>query len=103
MLYFLTLGDRPGADLGPVISPQAKERVCELVQSGVDEGAKVGVIMSCMYVVINDCLIFDLIYVYLFYRSTWMVEILKLKAMKMAILSDLLCFRMSRYTVHTQC
>ena len=63
MLYFLTLGDRPGADLGPVISPQAKERVCELVQSGVDEGAKVGVIMSCMYVVINDCLIFDLIYI----------------------------------------
>lgn len=34
-------GHRPGADLGPLISPQAKERVCELVQSGVDEGAKV--------------------------------------------------------------
>lgn len=33
-------GDQPGADLGPLISPQAKERVCSLIQSGVDEGAK---------------------------------------------------------------
>ncbi|XP_065894624.1 methylmalonate-semialdehyde/malonate-semialdehyde dehydrogenase [acylating], mitochondrial-like [Dysidea avara] len=32
-------GDQPGADLGPLISPDAKKRVCELVQSGVDEGA----------------------------------------------------------------
>jgi malonate-semialdehyde dehydrogenase (acetylating)/methylmalonate-semialdehyde dehydrogenase len=36
-----SIGNQPGADLGPLISPQAKERVCELVQSGVDEGAKV--------------------------------------------------------------
>lgn len=34
-------GMEPGADLGPVISPEAKDRVCSLVQSGVDEGAKV--------------------------------------------------------------
>lgn len=34
------LGDQPGADVGPLISPQAKERVCSLIQSGVDEGAK---------------------------------------------------------------
>lgn len=33
-------GDQPGADVGPLISPQAKERVCSLIQSGVDEGAK---------------------------------------------------------------
>lgn len=32
-------GHEPGADLGPLITPQAKERVCELIQSGVDEGA----------------------------------------------------------------
>ncbi len=32
-------GDQPGADLGPVISPAAKDRILELVQSGVDEGA----------------------------------------------------------------
>uniref|UniRef100_W5MYG1 Methylmalonate-semialdehyde/malonate-semialdehyde dehydrogenase [acylating], mitochondrial n=1 Tax=Lepisosteus oculatus TaxID=7918 RepID=W5MYG1_LEPOC len=32
-------GDQPGADLGPLISPQARTRVCELIQSGVDEGA----------------------------------------------------------------
>ena len=37
-------GDQPGADLGPLISPQAKERVCKLVQSGVDDGANVRVI-----------------------------------------------------------
>ena len=37
----LCLGHQPGADLGPVISPQAKERICNLVQSGADEGAKV--------------------------------------------------------------
>ena len=30
-----------GADLGPLISPQAKQRVLGLIQSGVDEGAKV--------------------------------------------------------------
>uniref|UniRef100_H3DJ35 Methylmalonate-semialdehyde/malonate-semialdehyde dehydrogenase [acylating], mitochondrial n=1 Tax=Tetraodon nigroviridis TaxID=99883 RepID=H3DJ35_TETNG len=33
-------GDQPGADVGPLISVQAKERVCRLVQSGVDQGAK---------------------------------------------------------------
>jgi len=27
--------------LGPLISPEAKQRVCDLVQTGVDEGAKV--------------------------------------------------------------
>jgi len=32
-------GHVPGTDLGPVISPQAKERVLGLIQSGVDEGA----------------------------------------------------------------
>lgn len=34
------LGDQPGADVGPLISPEAKKRVCSLIQSGVDEGAK---------------------------------------------------------------
>ena len=29
------------ADLGPLISPQAKNRVEELIQSAVDEGAEV--------------------------------------------------------------
>jgi len=33
-------GDQPGADLGPVISPQSKKRICDIVQTGVDEGAK---------------------------------------------------------------
>ena len=33
-------GTEPGADLGPLISPEAKQRVCDLVQSGVEEGAK---------------------------------------------------------------
>lgn len=32
-------GHEDGADLGPVISPQAKQRILDLVQSGVDEGA----------------------------------------------------------------
>jgi malonate-semialdehyde dehydrogenase (acetylating) / methylmalonate-semialdehyde dehydrogenase len=32
-------GFEEGADLGPVISPQSKERVERLIQSGVDEGA----------------------------------------------------------------
>lgn len=34
-------GHVPGADLGPVISPQAKERIISLVESGVKEGAKI--------------------------------------------------------------
>ncbi|TRY58354.1 hypothetical protein DNTS_034198 [Danionella cerebrum] len=33
--------DQPGADVGPLISPQAKERVNSLIQTGVEEGAKV--------------------------------------------------------------
>uniref|UniRef100_A0A6Q2WZI6 Methylmalonate-semialdehyde/malonate-semialdehyde dehydrogenase [acylating], mitochondrial n=1 Tax=Esox lucius TaxID=8010 RepID=A0A6Q2WZI6_ESOLU len=33
-------GDQAGVDVGPLISPQAKERVNRLIQSGVDEGAK---------------------------------------------------------------
>ncbi|KAG1657000.1 putative methylmalonate-semialdehyde dehydrogenase [acylating], mitochondrial [Nymphon striatum] len=34
-------GHIKGTDLGPVISPQAKDRILDLVKSGVDEGAKV--------------------------------------------------------------
>lgn len=33
-------GHVPGADLGPVISPEAKQRICELVEAGVKDGAK---------------------------------------------------------------
>uniref|UniRef100_A0A7R9IAC7 Probable methylmalonate-semialdehyde/malonate-semialdehyde dehydrogenase [acylating], mitochondrial n=1 Tax=Timema tahoe TaxID=61484 RepID=A0A7R9IAC7_9NEOP len=33
-------GHIPGTDLGPVISPQSKQRILDLVQSGIDEGAK---------------------------------------------------------------
>ncbi|XP_071548684.1 probable methylmalonate-semialdehyde/malonate-semialdehyde dehydrogenase [acylating], mitochondrial [Panulirus ornatus] len=33
-------GHVPDADLGPVISPVARERICSLVQAGIDEGAK---------------------------------------------------------------
>ncbi|CAG8460939.1 14553_t:CDS:10 [Ambispora leptoticha] len=36
----VTGGFEPDADLGPLISPQAKERVERLIQSGVDQGAK---------------------------------------------------------------
>jgi malonate-semialdehyde dehydrogenase (acetylating)/methylmalonate-semialdehyde dehydrogenase len=32
-------GHEPDADLGPVISPQSKKRILELIQSGIDEGA----------------------------------------------------------------
>jgi malonate-semialdehyde dehydrogenase (acetylating)/methylmalonate-semialdehyde dehydrogenase len=34
------LGHVPGTDFGPVISPDAKKRISELIQSGVDEGAE---------------------------------------------------------------
>uniref|UniRef100_A0AAJ7X3K2 Methylmalonate-semialdehyde/malonate-semialdehyde dehydrogenase [acylating], mitochondrial n=1 Tax=Petromyzon marinus TaxID=7757 RepID=A0AAJ7X3K2_PETMA len=34
-------GDQPGADLGPLISPEAKARVCELVGSAEKEGARI--------------------------------------------------------------
>jgi len=33
-------GNQPGVDLGPLISPQAKSRVEQLIQTGVDQGAK---------------------------------------------------------------
>ncbi|XP_059486144.1 probable methylmalonate-semialdehyde dehydrogenase [acylating], mitochondrial [Neocloeon triangulifer] len=33
-------GHVPGTDVGPVISPQSKKRICDLIQSGVDQGAK---------------------------------------------------------------
>ncbi|GBG79441.1 hypothetical protein CBR_g29588 [Chara braunii] len=34
-------GTKDGADIGPVISEQAKERICSLIESGIDDGAKV--------------------------------------------------------------
>ena len=40
-LHFMSVGHQPGADLGPVISPASKERICNLVQSGAEQGAKV--------------------------------------------------------------
>lgn len=39
-LWRVRLGDQPGADVGPLISPEAKARVESLIQSGVEEGAK---------------------------------------------------------------
>lgn len=36
-------GMQKGADLGPLISPEAKQRVLSLIQSGVDQGAKVSI------------------------------------------------------------
>lgn len=40
VLLFVLTGHEPGTDLGPLISPQAKQRVLDLVQSGVEEGAE---------------------------------------------------------------
>jgi len=37
----VTEGEQPGADVGPLISPQAKVRVENLIQSGISEGAKI--------------------------------------------------------------
>jgi len=37
----VSAGDQPDADLGPLISPESKARVCELIQSGADAGAEV--------------------------------------------------------------
>ncbi|XP_064622188.1 probable methylmalonate-semialdehyde/malonate-semialdehyde dehydrogenase [acylating], mitochondrial [Lineus longissimus] len=37
----INAGHVPETDLGPVISPQAKERICHLVQSGKDDGCQV--------------------------------------------------------------
>lgn len=36
----VTAGIEPTADVGPVISKQAKDRICNLVQSGVESGAR---------------------------------------------------------------
>lgn len=41
IIVLYTVGHEPGADLGPLISPEAKQRVCDLVQSGVDQGAQI--------------------------------------------------------------
>lgn len=37
--FRLAPGTDPSADLGPLISPEAKQRVIDLVSSGVEEGA----------------------------------------------------------------
>lgn len=34
-------GHEADADLGPVISPQSKKRICDLVESGKNDGAKI--------------------------------------------------------------
>ncbi|KAK1276894.1 hypothetical protein QJS04_geneDACA005749 [Acorus gramineus] len=36
----VSAGVEPGADLGPVISREAKERICRLIQSGLESGAR---------------------------------------------------------------
>ncbi|XP_058069431.1 methylmalonate-semialdehyde dehydrogenase [acylating], mitochondrial-like [Magnolia sinica] len=36
----VSAGIEPGADLGPVISKQARDRICRLIQSGVENGAR---------------------------------------------------------------
>ena len=41
MCTYFHLGTEKGADLGPLITPEAKQRVCDLIQSGVEEGASV--------------------------------------------------------------
>ena len=33
-------GMKPDADLGPVINKEAKERICKLIQNGVESGAR---------------------------------------------------------------
>ncbi|XP_070536166.1 probable methylmalonate-semialdehyde/malonate-semialdehyde dehydrogenase [acylating], mitochondrial [Ptychodera flava] len=37
----VSAGIEPGADLGPLISPASKQRVCDLIQSGIDQGANI--------------------------------------------------------------
>ena len=49
-LCVFCLGNEPGADLGPLISPEAKQRVCDLVQSGHEEGANVSAFTSVCHV-----------------------------------------------------
>ena len=41
VMFTFIVGDQPGADIGPLISPAAKQRVLDLVESGVEEGASV--------------------------------------------------------------
>lgn len=55
MCVFLRLGTEPGADLGPLISPAAKQRVCDLVQSGQDEGANVNACVCVLHVCACMC------------------------------------------------
>ncbi len=77
-------GMQKGADLGPLISPEAKQRVLDLVQGGVDEGAKVSTYVShgimwcklcvclCVHVYMYVCVCVDM-YVCVFVCSwCWM-------------------------------
>lgn len=50
LFFLLCTGDQPGADLGPLITPQSKQRVCDLIQSGIDQGAKVNSHLWCFVV-----------------------------------------------------
>lgn len=43
-------GHEPDADLGPVISPEAKERISGLIQSAIEEGANVLVSLRLNFV-----------------------------------------------------
>lgn len=39
--YCFIQGHIPNTDVGPVISPAAKNKILSLIQSGIDEGAKI--------------------------------------------------------------
>ena len=73
----INAGHEPDADLGPLISPEAKNRVEHLIQTAVDEGADVRVIFA------NFLSVAFLTYLF---RSFWMEETVKLKSTQQATL-----------------
>lgn len=74
----VSAGMEAGADLGPLISPEAKERVCSLVQSGVEEGAKVSFLLHMFFFEATACVC----------SLLWMAEILWYLAMRKETLWD---------------
>ncbi|KAI8011076.1 hypothetical protein LOK49_LG06G01955 [Camellia lanceoleosa] len=55
----VNVGTEQDADLGPVISKQAKEHVCRLIQNGIDSGARLAldgrniVASVCIFLVLS--------------------------------------------------
>lgn len=59
-------GHEPGTDVGPVITPQAKEKILRLIESGLKEVSELTLSLSSFFPLIHFSLLFLQLCVFVF-------------------------------------